>query len=71
MSQSQLRSYLEGEENQSKYETLKKMRQAIIDARKGAKQWVDKPFYIGLKLGDLDEETQTVKIILGECVFKQ
>ena len=32
---------------------------------------MDKPFYIGLKLGSLDEESSSVKIILGECVFKQ
>jgi hypothetical protein len=66
-----LRSYLESEENSQKYLTLKNMRQSIIDARKGAKQWVDKPFYIGLKLGDLNEDAQSVKIVLGECVFKQ
>ena len=35
--QSQLRSYLENEENQAKYQALKSMRQSIIDARKGAK----------------------------------
>ena len=70
--QSQLRTYFnENDETRLRYETLKRFRQNLIEARPKAKQWVDKPFYVGLKLGPLDEESCAVRIILGECVFKQ
>lgn len=72
--QSELRDYFEkSEDNKKRYQSVKKFRQDIIDARPKAKQWVDKPFYIGLKLGQFDSagDQPCVSIILGECAFKQ
>lgn len=72
--QSELRTYFEGsEENQRRYTSVKKFRQDIVDARPRAKQWIDRAFYIGLKLGDpVDKEDGTVStpIVLGDCIFK-
>lgn len=61
-------------ENQRRYNSVKKFRQDIIEARPRAKQWIDKAFYLGLKLGDLverDDGTVCTQIILGDCIFKQ
>ena len=69
-----LQEYFEaGDENKRRFETIKRLRQQIIDSRPKAKIWVDKPFYIKLDLGlpVVDTEGVTVPIILGECVFKQ
>ena len=57
-----------------KYEKIKKFRQDIIDARPGARQWVDKPWYLGVKVGKRDckdDGTVNTELTLGECVFKQ
>lgn len=73
--QSELRPYFEmSEDNQRRYASVKKFRADIIEARPRAKQWVDKAFYLGLKLGD-SVQTATgatsTQIILGDCIFKQ
>lgn len=72
--QSELREYFEGsEEQRKKFNSLKKFRQSIIDARPKARQWVDKPFYINLKLGQLESmgDQPCVQVVIGECAFKQ
>lgn len=75
--QSDLNTYFnETEDNKRRYETLKKIRQALLDERPRAQQWIDKPFYIGLKLGKVrvnedGEPSGEVDLVLGECVFKQ
>ncbi len=69
-----LQEYFEqSEENKRRFETIKRIRQQIIDSRPKAKIWVDKPFYVKLDLGQPSGELEdlTVPIILGECVFKQ
>lgn len=69
-----LQEYFEqSEENKRRFETIKRIRQQIIDSRPKAKIWVDKPFYVKLDLGTPSGELEdlTVPIILGECVFKQ
>lgn len=69
-----LQEYFEqGEENKRRFETIKRIRQQIIESRPKAKIWVDKPFYVKLDLGTPVGELGdlTVPIILGECVFKQ
>lgn len=47
----------------------------MVDARPKAKQWIDKSFYIGLKLGEveLNETTLTnqCQVIHGDTIFKQ
>ena len=69
-----LQEYFEqSEENKRRFETIKRIRQQIIESRPKAKIWVDKPFYVKLDLGPAQGEGEnlTVPIILGECVFKQ
>jgi hypothetical protein len=72
--QSSLRGYFNSEDGAPKYEKMKKFRQDIIDARPAARQWVDKPWYLGVKLGKRevhDDGQMETELILGECVFKQ
>lgn len=40
--------------------------------RPKAKQWIDKPFYLEIKLGKcaMDEEKVTTQVKIGECTFK-
>jgi hypothetical protein len=63
----------ESDENRRRFDTIKRLRQQIIDCRPKAKIWIDKPFYVKLDIGPARAEGDevTVPIILGECVFKQ
>jgi hypothetical protein len=63
----------ESDENRRRFDTIKRLRQQIIDCRPKAKIWIDKPFYVKLDIGPARGEGDevTVPIILGECVFKQ
>lgn len=70
-----MRSYFEAnDDNRRRYETVKKFRQAILEHRPKAKEWVDKPFYYQLKLGKLqltDGDQTAVTLVIGDCKFKQ
>lgn len=72
--QSELRTYLESPVNSKRYESLKRFRVDILEKRPRAKQWVDKPFYLGLKVAETegnDEGLFRTQLVVNDYIFKQ
>lgn len=61
--QSELRDYLEHPDNIERFEGLKKFRNDILEKRPKARQWVDKAFYLGIKLGEASPDSGAALIV--------
>ena len=69
-----VREYFLLPENSGRFEAIKKFRDAALQMRPKSKQWIDKPFYLNIKIEPLPQTEAAFPVVgrisVGDLSFK-